>query len=262
MNGADAGSVQPVPRRPLVAGNWKMHKTVAEAREFVAGLLPALAHSDAVEVGLCPPFMALRAVVQAVADSGVKVYAQNMHHALQGAFTGEVSAPMLREARVDGVILGHSERRANFGESDRELQLKIPAALAAGLVPILCVGETEEERDRGDTERRLRHQVREDLHLVDSDRLAEVVIAYEPVWAIGTGRVASPEEAQEASSFIRALVADRSKAQAQGTRILYGGSVSSENAAELLALPDVDGALVGGASLDPGSFAAIAAAAR
>jgi triosephosphate isomerase len=245
----------------VVAGNWKMHKTAAEAREFVARLLPQLHDSDAVEVGLCPPFLALRAVVEAVAAARVKVYAQNMHHAQEGAFTGEVAAPMLREIGVAGVILGHSERRAHFGESDRELQLKVPAALAAGLVPILCVGETEEERDRGDTERRLRHQVQEDLQRVESERLAEVVIAYEPVWAIGTGRVASPEQAQEAISFIRALVADRSKVQAQRTRVLYGGSVNGENAAELLALPDVDGALVGGASLDADSFAAIAAAA-
>lgn len=262
MTGGDAASMESARRTPLVAGNWKMHKTAAEARDFVALLLPQLADSDAVEVALCPSFLALRAVVEAVADSGVKVYAQNMHHAQEGAYTGEVSASMLLEARVDGVILGHSERRAKFGESDRELQLKVSAALAAGLAPILCVGETEEERDRGDTERRLRHQVQEDLQLVDGERLSEAVIAYEPVWAIGTGRVASPEEAQEAISFIRALVGDRSKAQAQRTRILYGGSVNAENAAELLALPDVDGALVGGASLAPDSFAAIAASAR
>ena len=252
---------QPANRTPLLAGNWKMHKTVAEARSFVARLLPQLPDAGAIEVGLCPPFLGLRAVAEAAAGSGVKLYAQNMHHAQEGAFTGEVSAPMLVEAGVDGVILGHSERRAYFGESDRELQLKVPAALQAGLMPILCVGETEEERDRGDTERRLRHQVQEDLHLVDSERLSEVVIAYEPVWAIGTGRVASSEQCDEAMSFIRALVGDRCKEQAELTRVLYGGSVNAENAAELLALPDVDGALVGGASLDPYSFAAIAAAA-
>lgn len=255
------GGGQPADRKPLVAGNWKMHKTAAEARAFVARLLPQLPGGGAVEVGLCPPFLALRAVFDAVARSGVKVYAQNMHHAQEGAFTGEVSAPMLLEAGVDGVILGHSERRAYFGETDRELQLKVPAALQAGLIPILCVGETEEERDRGDTERRLRHQVQEDLQRVDSERLSEVVIAYEPVWAIGTGRVASIEQCEEAMSFIRALVGDRDKQQAQRTRVLYGGSVNAENAAELLALPDVDGALVGGASLEPDSFAAIVAAA-
>jgi triosephosphate isomerase len=161
---------------------------------------------------------------------------------------------------VDGVILGHSERREYFGETDRALALKVPAALETGLVPILCVGETESEREQGETERKLRHQVQEDLQQLETDRLAEVVIAYEPVWAIGTGKVATAEQAQEAMSFIRALVADRSAEQAQRTRILYGGSVNADNAAELLALPDVDGALVGGASLDAQSFAAIVGA--
>jgi triosephosphate isomerase len=249
------------PRIPLVAGNWKMHKTAVQARDFVRRLVPQLRRGDTVEVGICPSFLALRAAVEAAAGTGVKIYAQNMHQAPDGAFTGEVSAPMLREAGVDGVILGHSERRAHFGETDRELQSKVLAALEANFVPILCVGETEDERERGDTERRLRHQVQEDLHRVDNGRLSEVVIAYEPVWAIGTGRVATPDQAQDAIAFIRALVADRCAEQAQCTRILYGGSVNVENAAELLALPDVDGALVGGASLDPDSFAAIVAAA-
>jgi triosephosphate isomerase len=149
-----------------------------------------------------------------------------------------------------------------FGETDKALQLKVPAALDAGLVPILCVGETEDEREAGDTERKLRHQVQEDLARVPTDRLGEVVIAYEPVWAIGTGRVARPEQAQEAIAFVRALVADRSREQASRTRVLYGGSVKPDNAGELLALPDVDGALVGGASLEPEGFAAIVGAAR
>jgi triosephosphate isomerase len=184
-----------------------------------------------------------------------------MHDASEGAFTGEVSAPMLREVGVDGVVLGHSERRELFGESDRALQAKVPAALEAGLVPILCVGETESEREQDETERKLRHQLREDLAQVASSRLSEVVIAYEPVWAIGTGKVATPEQAQEAIAFIRALIADRSSEQARHTRVVYGGSVNADNAAELLALPDVDGALVGGASLDPESFATIVAAA-
>jgi triosephosphate isomerase len=248
-------------RRPLVAGNWKMHKTALEARDFVSALVPQLEHRDAVDVGLCPPFLALQTVVEAVAGSGVEVFAQNMHHAPGGAFTGEVSPPMLQEVGVDGVILGHSERRAQFAETDRALQMKVLAALEAKLMPILCVGETEEERERGDTQRRLRHQVQEDLHLIDDARLSEVVIAYEPVWAIGTGQVATPEQAQDAIAFIRALVADRSRDEAEATRVLYGGSVTPENAAELLALPDVDGALVGGASLDPDSFAAVVAAA-
>ena len=169
---------------------------------------------------------------------------------------------MLTELDVHGVLLGHSERRRYFNETDRALQAKVPHALEAGLEPMLCVGETEEEREAGETERRLRHQVREALEQVATDRLADVVIAYEPVWAIGTGRVATPEQAQEAIAFVRALVADRDPGAAERIRILYGGSVNDENAAELLALPDVDGALVGGASLDPASFAAIVEAAR
>jgi len=168
---------------------------------------------------------------------------------------------MLLELGVDGVVLGHSERRQLFGETDRALQEKVPAALAAGLQPILCVGETEEERERGETERKLRHQVQEGLEKVDDGRLADVVIAYEPIWAIGTGQVATPEQAQEAIGFVRALVADRSSEAAELTRVLYGGSVKPENAADILAQPDVDGALVGGASLDPDSFAQIAASA-
>jgi triosephosphate isomerase len=191
----------------------------------------------------------------------VEVYAQNMHHEPEGAFTGEISATMLDELDVRGVVLGHSERRRLFGETDRALGLKVPAALEAGLVPILCVGETEQERDDDETDRKLRAQVREDLAGVAVESLAEVVIAYEPIWAIGTGRVASPEQAQEAIAFIRALVADRDQEAAQRVRILYGGSVKPENALELLALPDVDGALVGGASLDADGFAKIAAAA-
>jgi triosephosphate isomerase len=185
-----------------------------------------------------------------------------MYAAPEGAFTGEVSPPMLIEVGAHGVVLGHSERRGQFGETDRALQLKVPAALEAGLLPILCVGETEEERERGDTERKLRHQVQEALARIETERLGDVVIAYEPIWAIGTGRVASAEQAQEAVAFVRALVGDRSREQSERTRVLYGGSVKPENAAELLALPDVDGALVGGASLEAESFAAIVAAAR
>ena len=168
---------------------------------------------------------------------------------------------MLGEIDVGGVVLGHSERRQMFGETDRALQLKVPVALEAGLRPVLCVGETEEEREAGDTERKLRHQVQEGLAKVAEERLGDVVIAYEPIWAIGTGKVATPEQAQDAIAFVRALVAGRSAEQATSTRVLYGGSVKPENAAELLALPDVDGALVGGASLDPVSFAEIVAAA-
>ncbi len=248
-------------RIPLIAGNWKMHKTVAEAEEFIQALLPRVSTADGVEVAVCPPFLALQAMVDSTRGSRVQVFAQNMHYAEEGAYTGEVSPSMLREVGLHGVILGHSERRERFGETDRALSLKVPAALEAGLTPVLCVGETEEERERGDTERKLRHQVQEDLVKVETQRLGDLVIAYEPIWAIGTGHVATPDQAQEAIAFIRALVADRSAEQAERTRLLYGGSVKPDNAGELLALPDVDGALVGGASLEPASFAEIVAAA-
>jgi triosephosphate isomerase len=248
-------------RTPFIAGNWKMHKTVAEAEAYIAALLPRVAAVDGVEIVVCAPFLALQALVDSARGSQVGIYAQTMHEADQGAFTGEVSAPMLSEIDVQGVILGHSERRQYFGETDRALQLKVPKALAAGLTPILCVGETEEERERGETERKLRHQVREGLEKVPVERLPDVVVAYEPVWAIGTGLTATPEQAQDAIAFVRALVANFDTAAAEQVRILYGGSVKTEGAAELLALPDVDGALVGGASLDPAGFAAIVEAA-
>jgi triosephosphate isomerase len=255
------GSRPPGSRTPLIAGNWKMYKTEEQAEEYIQALLPRVSAVDGVDVALCVPFTDLRAMVDSARGSRVEVYAQNMHQEPEGAYTGEVSAPMLRELDVRGVVLGHCERRAMFGETDRALALKVPAALAAGLAPILCVGETEEERDNDDTDRKLRQQVKDDLAGVPSERLAEVVIAYEPVWAIGTGRVATPEQAQEAMAFIRALVAGRDAQAAEQLRVLYGGSVKPENAAELLALPDVDGALVGGASLEAPSFAQIVAAA-
>jgi triosephosphate isomerase len=246
---------------PLIAANWKMHKTIAETEAFIAAFLPVVSTVADVDVAICPPFTALEPAVESTRGSRVHVYAQNMHYEQQGPFTGEVSAPMLVELGVRGVILGHSERREFFGETDRALQMKVPAALAAGLVPVLCVGETEDERENGDTERKLRHQVQEGLARVDTDRLGAVVIAYEPIWAIGTGRVASPEQAQDAIAFIRALVADRSPEQAKRTRVLYGGSVSPDSCPTILDLPDVDGALVGGASLELESFAAVVAAA-
>jgi triosephosphate isomerase (TIM) len=249
-------------RTPLIAGNWKMNKTVAEAEAFIASLLPRVSTADGVDVGVCVPFTDLQAIVDSTRGSRVEVYAQNMHQATSGAFTGEVSAPMLVELDVHGVVLGHSERRQLFAETDRALAEKVPAALDAGLKPILCVGETEEEREAGDTERKLRHQVQEGLEKVATERLGDVVIAYEPIWAIGTGLVATPEQAQEAIAFVRALVADRDREQAERARILYGGSVKPDNAVELLALPDVDGALVGGASLEVDDFVAIVEAAR
>jgi triosephosphate isomerase (TIM) len=213
------------------------------------------------DVGLCVPFTSLDACVENLRGSGVKVLAQNMHAAQDGAFTGEVSAAMLVELGVDGVVLGHSERRQYNCETDRALQDKVAAALEAGLSPILCVGESEEERERGETQRKLRHQVQEGLDKVADERLHEVTIAYEPIWAIGTGRVATPEIAQDAIGFVRALVADRSPPAAEEVRLQYGGSVKPDNAAEILAQPDVDGALVGGASLDPEGFVRIVAAA-
>jgi triosephosphate isomerase (TIM) len=247
-------------RRPYVAGNWKMYKTIADTRAYVERLLARLPLGG-VDVGVCVPFTALAAAADRLQGSDVKVLAQNMHQQAEGAYTGEVSAPMLVELGVDGVVLGHSERRTYNCESDRALQEKVPAALAAGLEPILCVGESEEERARDETQRKLRHQVQEGLYAVPDDRLADVVIAYEPIWAIGTGQVATSEQAQEAIAFIRALVGDRSREAADRVRVLYGGSVKPGNAAEIMAQPDVDGALVGGASLDPDTLVEIVAAA-
>jgi triosephosphate isomerase len=244
-------------RVPFIAGNWKMNKTAAEAEAFVRALRPV----EGVQVAVCVPFTALWAA-RAAAPEGIGVYAQTMHEAASGAFTGEVSAPMLREVGVHGVVLGHSERRQFFGETDKALQRKVPAALDAGLTPILCVGESEDERERGDTERKLRTQVQEGLHDVPTERLHEVVIAYEPIWAIGTGKTATPEQAQEACAFCRALVADRSREAGERVRVQYGGSMKPANAAELLALPDVDGGLVGGASLEVDDFVAIVEAAQ
>jgi triosephosphate isomerase len=250
-------------RTPYIAGNWKLWGTRAQAADYCERLLTLLpdAARRRPEVGLCVPYTALETVAGALEGSGVIVAAQNMHHAETGAYTGEISAPMLLELGVDAVVLGHSERRELFGETDRALGEKVPAALEAGLQPILCVGETEEEREAGDMERKLRHQVQEALEQVADDRLADVVIAYEPIWAIGTGKVATPDQAQEATSFVRALVGDRSADAAERVRVLYGGSVKPENAGEILEQADIDGALVGGASLDPDSFARIVAAA-
>jgi triosephosphate isomerase (TIM) len=249
-------------RRPAIVGNWKLWGTHAQAADYCERLLALLPDESRrpAAVGVCAPFTSLELCVEALEGSGVGVYAQTMHQDETGAFTGEVSAPMLTEIGVDGVVLGHSERRQFFGETDRALQEKVPAALAAGLRPILCVGETEDEREAGETERKLRHQVQEGLEKVEAERLAEVTIAYEPIWAIGTGKVATPEIAQEAIGFVRALVGDRSREAAERIRVLYGGSVKPDNAAEILAQPDVDGALVGGASLDPDGFARIVAA--
>jgi triosephosphate isomerase (TIM) len=246
-------------RTPYIAANWKMQKTVAEAAEFVDALLPRIAATQN-DVVICPPFTALTAVVERRYGTAVKVAAQNMHEEDSGAFTGEVSAPMLVELDVEAVVLGHSERRQFFGETDEALARKVPAALAAGLEPILCIGESEAARDADETDEVLVRQLQTDLGGLEPSQIENVVIAYEPIWAIGTGRTATPGQAQETCAFIRDVLRARCAA-ADKVRILYGGSVKPANAAELLSLPDVDGALVGGASLDPEDFAAIVDAA-
>jgi triosephosphate isomerase len=222
----------------LIAGNWKMFKTAAETLAFCAAFEPP----DGVEVVICPPFTSLAAAV----EGGLPVFAQNVHWAEEGAFTGEVSAAMLQELGVAGSLVGHSERRQYFGETDESTARRAAAALEARLRVIACVGELESEREAGETEAVLRRQV---SALTPHPQL---VVAYEPVWAIGTGKTATPEIAQETHAFVKSLI---------DAPVLYGGSVKPENAAELLAQPDVDGALVGGASLEPDSFAAICRAA-
>jgi triosephosphate isomerase (TIM) len=231
----------------LIAGNWKMHKGAEETAAFCRALRDQLEWVAGVDVAVCPPFLSLHAAVQSLAGTDIAVAAQNVHWEPEGPFTGEVSAPMLFELGVYGAIVGHSERRQLFGETDDGVARRAAAGLEAGLWIIACVGETEAERDAGETENVLRRQV---SVLDEHDQL---VIAYEPVWAIGTGKTATPAQAQEAHAFIRSLL---------DVPILYGGSVKPDNAAELLAQPDVDGALVGGASLEIESFAQICKAAR
>jgi triosephosphate isomerase (TIM) len=247
-------------RRPYIAGNWKMHKLRAEARAYIEELLPLVDGVD-LDVGLCVPFTSLEACMEAAKGSKLKIVAQNMHEDDSGAFTGEISAPMLNDIGVHAVLIGHSERRMFCGETDKALQRKLVSALAAGLEPILAVGEHEDERENGETERRLRHQVQEAFEDVNAEDVPRVVVAYEPVWAIGTGKVATPDQAQEACGFIRALIRDKYADAADQVRIQYGGSVNDDNARELLSLPDIDGALVGGASLDAQKFARIVRAA-
>ncbi|HKH23138.1 MAG TPA: triose-phosphate isomerase [Solirubrobacterales bacterium] len=248
-------------RTPLLGANWKMHKTVEETERFLEDFLPRAADAAA-EVVVCPPYPSLGLAADLCAQTAVRVAAQNMHEEPEGAYTGEVSAPMLVELGVNGVILGHSERRQYFRESDQALARKVPVALDAGLEPILCVGESEAQRDSGETEGILTRQIEADLANVAEERLGGVVIAYEPIWAIGTGRTATTEQAHEAIALIRGLIESRSAEAASAIRILYGGSVKPDNAAELISQPDIDGALVGGASLDPVDFAVIVDAAR
>jgi triosephosphate isomerase (TIM) len=249
-------------RTPLIAGNWKMFKTHLEAIVLVQQLAHELANHDfgKAEVAVCPPFTALRSI-QTLIDSDRYAFmlgAQNMHFEQEGAFTGEISAPMLASLRVHYVILGHSERRLIFGETDDLVNSKAKAAIGHGLVPILCCGETEEERGRGETERKVAGQVAAALQGVTPDQVATSVIAYEPIWAIGTGKTATPEDAQATIAHIRRTLADSFGTEtAERTRVLYGGSVKAGNASALMKQRDIDGALVGGASLDPGEFATI-----
>jgi len=240
----------------LMAGNWKMHKTTAEAVILVEGLKPYVAAARDLEVVVCPPFTALAAVARALAGSPIGLGAQNVHWEKEGAFTGEVSAPMLADLGCTYVVVGHSERRQHFGETDEIVQRKARAAVTAGLRPIVCVGESLREREAGTTWDVLEAQVKGSLRGLSGD--SGIVMAYEPVWAIGTGRTATPAQAQEAHAFLRKLLEGLwSPAAAAAMRILYGGSVKPDNARDLMAQPDVDGALVGGASLDANSFGKI-----
>jgi triosephosphate isomerase (TIM) len=249
-----------MPRRPLLAANWKMNKTVAETTDFLATFLDRLPDNDT-DVVICPPFTALEVAGRATEESRVMIAAQNMHEGESGAYTGEVSAAMLTELEVEAVVLGHSERRQLFGETDEALARKVPAALAAGLTPILCVGENQAQREADQTADVLTGQIDAGLSEVPADELAKVVVAYEPIWAIGTGATATPETAQEAAALIRVRLSGRSTEAAEEVRVLYGGSVKPANAAELMAQPDVDGALVGGASLEVEDFLGIVEAA-
>jgi triosephosphate isomerase (TIM) len=245
-------------RRLIIAGNWKMNKTVAEALTLVQDLKIELANIMAVDIVICPPFTALSEMAKAVRGSNIRLGAQNMSEHGPGAYTGEISAGMLKEFGVRYVILGHSERRQYQKESDELISKKARAAHAASLQPIICVGETLAEREAGQTERILETQVRGSLAGLNNSQMVETIIAYEPVWAIGTGKTATTEQAQEAHAFIRGLLVKLfDETTARRVRIQYGGSVRPSNARELMSQPDVDGALVGGASLDARSFADI-----
>ncbi len=252
------------PRRPIVAANWKMNKTPSQTEEFLQAFLPKFGPNCGSDAVVIPPFTSIPAAARVLAGNPVVgLGAQNMHPEESGAFTGEVSAGFLRELNVGYVVLGHSERRQLFGENDAFINQKVLAALNAGLTPILCIGETLEERDAGQLETVCRTQLEGGLANVAPDRISGLVIAYEPVWAIGTGRTATPDQAQEAHAFVRGVLANLYGAdRAAEVRIQYGGSMKPGNAAELMAQPDVNGGLVGGASLEAGSFFEIVAAAE
>ena len=247
-------------RKPLVAGNWKMNKTSAEARELVAAMLAPLREIAVVEKVLCPPSTSIPVIASALTGTDIGLGAQNMHWEEKGAFTGELAPNMVKEF-CGYVIIGHSERRALFGETDEYVNRKLRAAMKAGLIPIVCVGETLDEYESGRTGEVVSRQIKLGFADVDSASASRIVVAYEPVWAIGTGRNATPGQAQEVHAFIRGRIAARDAKIAAQVRILYGGSVKAGNAAELFAQPDVDGGLIGGASLKADEFLAIVAAA-
>lgn len=247
-------------RKVIIAGNWKMNKTAAEGCELVNALKEKLACScyDNVDIVVCPPFTTLGAVVEAAKGSRIKVGAQNVHWAESGAFTGEISAEMLKSAGVEYVIIGHSERRQYFGETDATVNSRLKAAIAAGLKPIVCIGELLEEREGGLTEKVLTTQIRGGFDGITGEEMAEVVVAYEPVWAIGTGKTATPDIAQETHAHIRKeLAAMFGDEVAAKVRIQYGGSMKADNARELVAQADIDGGLIGGAALKADSFVAL-----
>jgi triosephosphate isomerase len=244
-------------RRPIFAANWKMHKTVGEALDFVERLLPLVRSASGVDVILAPPFTALDAVARRLAGSSVLLAAQNVHADEKGAFTGEISVGMLAELGCRYAIVGHSERRTLFGETDEIVARKAQALLARELRPIVCIGESLAQREAGQTFAVLERQLAGSLALVPAVRAEEVVIAYEPIWAIGTGRTATPEIAQEAHAFVRSCLVKQFGALSKSMRIQYGGSVKPDNVVALMGMPDIDGALVGGASLDPRDFAQI-----
>ncbi|MHB1420128.1 MAG: triose-phosphate isomerase [Bacillota bacterium] len=245
-------------RKPIIAGNWKMYKTAAQARELVEALEPLVRDNHAVETVVCPPFIDLPAVIEACVGTSIGVGAQNMHWEAEGAYTGEISPGMLKELGCKYVIIGHSERRQYFGEVNSSVNRKVKAAYAAGLAPIVCVGETLEQREAGQTEDTCRDQVENGLQGLSNSLVDDLVIAYEPVWAIGTGKNATAAEAQQVVKYIRQVVAGMFGEQtAQNVRIQYGGSVTPGNIAELMQQPDIDGALVGGASLQAEVFAQI-----
>ncbi len=250
-------------RRPIIAGNWKMHKTVNEAENLVKDLILELPDLIDVDVVVCPPFTALYKVADMVSNTHIRVGAQDMYWENEGAYTGEISAMMLRAVYCRYVIVGHSERRQYFGENDAIVNRKVKTALAASLRPIICVGETLEQREKQNFKAIVQKQVHHSLEGISADYTEELVIAYEPVWAIGTGRHATASEAQEIHVLIRSTLAKLfSVKQANKIRIQYGGSVKPDNAVELLSQPDIDGALVGGSSLDARSFSAIVLAAK